>query len=58
MQAGLDDNLNTAQAHAAIFDMVRNANAALDAGELKRDDVVRLGRTGELRSDLRGNQGR
>lgn len=42
MQAGLDDDLNTAEALAAIFDMVREANAAADKGELKQDDVPLL----------------
>jgi cysteinyl-tRNA synthetase len=39
MKASLDDDLNTAQAQAAIFEMVRRANAALDAQGLKQDDV-------------------
>jgi cysteinyl-tRNA synthetase len=39
MTAALDDDLNTAQAQAAIFEMVRQANAASDAGALKQDDV-------------------
>jgi cysteinyl-tRNA synthetase len=38
----LDDDLNTAQAQAAIFDMVRSANAAIDAGDLKKDEVPPL----------------
>jgi len=38
MRAALDDDLNTAQAQAAIFEMVRSANSALDAGEIKKDD--------------------
>jgi cysteinyl-tRNA synthetase len=42
MRAALDDDLNTAQAQAAIFDMVRHANAAFDAGGVKKDDVVPL----------------
>jgi cysteinyl-tRNA synthetase len=42
MRAALDDDLNTAQAQAAIFDMVRRANAAFDAGEIKKDDVAPL----------------
>jgi len=42
MKAALDDDLNTAQAHAAIFDMVRKANAAMDNNGLKRDDVPLL----------------
>jgi cysteinyl-tRNA synthetase len=35
----LDDDLNTAQAQAALFEMVRGANSALDAGGIKKDDV-------------------
>ena len=42
MQAALDDDLNTAQAQAAIFEMVRQANAAADAGGIKKDDVAPL----------------
>src|SRR5262249_36559121 len=42
MRAALDDDLNTAQAQAAIFDMVRKANAAADAGQLRRADVGTL----------------
>jgi cysteinyl-tRNA synthetase len=38
MRAGMDDDLNTALAQAAIFDMVRKANAAMDAGQFKKDD--------------------
>ena len=40
--AALDDDLNTAQAQAAIFEMVRQANAAFDAGEIKQADVAPL----------------
>ena len=39
MKAALDDDLNTAQAQAAIFEMVRQANAAFDTGGIKNDDV-------------------
>ena len=42
MRAGMDDDLNTAQAQAAIFDMVRKANAAMDAGQFKKDDIPPL----------------
>jgi cysteinyl-tRNA synthetase len=38
----LSDDLNTAQAQAAIFDMVRIANAAIDSGDMKHDDVKPL----------------
>jgi cysteinyl-tRNA synthetase len=42
MKAGMEDDLNTAQAQAAIFDMVRAANAAMDAGQLKKEDTASL----------------
>jgi cysteinyl-tRNA synthetase len=42
MRAALDDDLNTAQAQAAIFEMVRRTNSALDSGQIKRDDVPPL----------------
>jgi cysteinyl-tRNA synthetase len=42
MRAALDDDLNTAQAQAAIFEMVRRANAAVDSGALRQDDVPPL----------------
>jgi cysteinyl-tRNA synthetase len=38
----LSDDLNTAQAQAAIFEMVRVANAAIDSGDMKRDDIPPL----------------
>ncbi len=42
MRAALDDDLNTAQAQAAIFEMVRKTNIALDASAVKTDDVKPL----------------
>ena len=42
MTAALEDDLNTAQAQAAIFDMVRKANAAIDSGQMKKEDVAPL----------------
>jgi len=39
LRAGMEDDLNTAQAQGAIFDLVRAANAAIDAGEMRNDDV-------------------
>jgi cysteinyl-tRNA synthetase len=42
MRAALEDDMNTAQALAAIFDMVREANAAADAGKLLQDDISAL----------------
>src|ERR1700687_3175931 len=42
MTSALEDDLNTAQAQAAIFDMVRKANAALDSGHMRKEDVAPL----------------
>jgi cysteinyl-tRNA synthetase len=42
MRAALDDDLNTAQAQAAIFDMVRQANTAFDTGAVMKEDVPPL----------------
>ncbi|MGD0790430.1 MAG: cysteine--tRNA ligase [Terriglobales bacterium] len=42
MKNALDDDLNTAEAQAAMFDMLRKANTALDAAEVRQDDVKPL----------------
>ncbi len=42
MTVGLDDDLNTAHALGAIFDMVRDVNAAADAGEVRKGDIPAL----------------
>src|SRR5579863_1641949 len=42
MRAALNDDLNTAQAQAAIFEMVRRANSALDSGHMHSTDVAPL----------------
>jgi cysteinyl-tRNA synthetase len=42
IREALDDDLNTAQAQAAIFEMVRQANTAFDTGGVKKDDVSPL----------------
>jgi cysteinyl-tRNA synthetase len=42
MRAGLDDDLNTAQALASIFDLVRDVNAAADHGKVKKDDIAAI----------------
>jgi cysteinyl-tRNA synthetase len=42
MRAALDDDLNTAQAQAAIFEMVRRANSALDSGHMHSADAAPL----------------
>jgi cysteinyl-tRNA synthetase len=38
--ASLEDDLNTAEARAAIFELVRLANSSADRGELKHDNVA------------------
>ena len=40
MRAGMEDDLNTARALGAVFDLVRDVNAALDAGHVKQADVA------------------
>jgi cysteinyl-tRNA synthetase len=42
LKEALDDDLNTAQAQAAVFDMVRAANATMDSGEMRTGDVPAL----------------
>ena len=42
MKSALDDDLNTAEAQAAMFDMLRKVNTALDAAEAYQDDVKPL----------------
>src|SRR5438105_1546481 len=42
MREGLEDDLNTAQALAAIFDMVRECNTLADRGEIRQDDKAPL----------------
>ncbi len=42
IDSSLADDMNTAQALGAVFDMVRDANAAADKGELKHDDTAQL----------------
>ena len=38
--SGLADDLNTAQALAAIFDLVRDVNTAMDRGEFRQSDAA------------------
>ena len=42
IKSGMDDDINTAQALGAVFDMVRDANAAADAGQVRKEDVAHL----------------
>jgi cysteinyl-tRNA synthetase len=39
-EAGLEDDLNTARALAAVFDLARDANTAMDRGEFRQSDVA------------------
>ena len=39
-ESGLADDLNTAQALAAIFDLVRDVNTAMDRGEFRQGDAA------------------
>ena len=39
-RSGLADDLNTAQAFAAVFDLVRDVNTSIDRGEFKQSDVA------------------
>jgi cysteinyl-tRNA synthetase len=42
MTAALEDDLNTAEFLGALFEMIRQANALADAGELKKDDATAM----------------
>jgi cysteinyl-tRNA synthetase len=42
MKNALEDDLNTAESQAAMFDMLRKANTALDAAEVRQGDVKPL----------------
>jgi cysteinyl-tRNA synthetase len=42
MRSGLEDDLNTAAALGAIFDLVREVNAAADGGQVRKDDTTAL----------------
>ena len=43
-ETGLDDDLNTAQAVAAVFEYVRDVNSAIDTGEFRQEDAAEAGR--------------
>jgi cysteinyl-tRNA synthetase len=42
IRAGMEDDLNTARALGAVFDLVRDANAAADNGQVHSEDVPKL----------------
>ncbi len=52
MTAALDDDLNTARALGALFDMVRDVNAAADAGAVRKGDVAELLKTLQQFEDI------
>jgi cysteinyl-tRNA synthetase len=39
-ERALEDDLNTAQALAAVFDLIREANVAVDRGDFRQGDVA------------------
>src|ERR1700756_380970 len=42
LKSALEDDLNPAQAQAAIFEMIRAANATMDAGQVRQEDARAL----------------
>jgi len=42
MTLAMSDDLNTARLLGAMFDMVRDVNAAADAGEVRKDDIAHV----------------
>jgi cysteinyl-tRNA synthetase len=42
MRVAMEDDLNTARALGAVFDLVRDANAAADNGQVRQDDAPKL----------------
>jgi cysteinyl-tRNA synthetase len=44
-ERGLEDDLNTAQALAAVFDLIREANVAMDRGDFRQGDVAAVWKT-------------
>ncbi len=43
-ERGLEDDLNTAQALAAVFELIREANGAMDEGNFRQGDVASVGK--------------
>jgi cysteinyl-tRNA synthetase len=44
-ERALEDDLNTAQALAAVFDLIREANVAVDRGDFRQGDVAPVRKT-------------
>ena len=56
--AGLSDDLNTARRLAAVYDLVREVNIAMDKGEFRQGDVAAAKRvSGQLRSRICSDRG-
>jgi cysteinyl-tRNA synthetase len=49
---GLEDDLNTARALAAVFDLIREANTAMDGGEFRREDVAAVQQTLQIFDEI------
>ena len=49
-EAGMDDDLNTAEALAAVFEYIREINSAMDSGEFLAGNVAAAIKTFWLRS--------
>ena len=47
-RAAMDDDLNTAQAMGVLFELVRDANTAIDSGEFRKGNVSGILRSMEL----------
>jgi cysteinyl-tRNA synthetase len=46
--AGMDDDLNTAQALGAVFEFIRDVNTKMDAGEFQADNITDASKVLEL----------
>jgi cysteinyl-tRNA synthetase len=55
--AALENDLNTAEARAPIFDLVRTVNSALDAGSAGRGPGAGSGGAGQVRRGVCGDCG-
>jgi len=53
IKSALDDDLNTAEAQGAMFDMLRKANIALDAAEFRQEDVYKRQMVSRVKSALK-----
>jgi cysteinyl-tRNA synthetase len=51
-ERGLEDDLNTAQALAAIFELIREGNVAMDRGDFRAGDVAPVRKTLQTFDDI------